>query len=117
AGWAAGGGENRTSLGRAGSTRLPDSGTDFEGGRLGRRIRTRRVGETFFRQCLAQHRGHTPEARKQWRDGIFAEIREWAKAQGEGLTVEQMCELVPVSRASFYRHWEEQEPDAAAMVL
>ena len=28
-----------------------------------------------------------------------------------------MCELVPVSRASFYRHWEEQEPDAAAMVL
>jgi putative transposase len=28
-----------------------------------------------------------------------------------------MCELVPVSRASFYRHWEEQEPDAAAMAL
>ena len=31
--------------------------------------------------------------------------------------MEQMCELVPVSRASFYRHWEEQEPEAAAMVL
>ena len=28
-----------------------------------------------------------------------------------------MCELAPVSRASFYRHWEEQEPDAAAMAL
>ena len=28
-----------------------------------------------------------------------------------------MCELVPVSRASFYRHWEEQEADAAAMAL
>ncbi len=28
-----------------------------------------------------------------------------------------MCELVPVSRASFYRHWEQQEPEAAAMAL
>ena len=28
-----------------------------------------------------------------------------------------MCARVPVSRASFCRHWEEQEPDAAAMVL
>ena len=28
-----------------------------------------------------------------------------------------MCELVPVSRASFYRYWEKQEPDAAAMAL
>jgi transposase InsO family protein len=28
-----------------------------------------------------------------------------------------MCELVPVSRASFYRHWEQREPDAAEMAL
>lgn len=28
-----------------------------------------------------------------------------------------MCELVPVSRASFYRHWEQQEPDGAEMAL
>jgi len=28
-----------------------------------------------------------------------------------------MCELAQVSRASFYRSWEEQEPDAAEMAL
>jgi putative transposase len=28
-----------------------------------------------------------------------------------------MCELVPVSRASFYRQWEQREPDAAEMAL
>jgi putative transposase len=28
-----------------------------------------------------------------------------------------MCELASVSRASFYRHWEEQQPDAAEMAL
>jgi putative transposase len=28
-----------------------------------------------------------------------------------------MCELVPVSRASFYRHWEQQEPDTAEVAL
>jgi putative transposase len=28
-----------------------------------------------------------------------------------------MCELVPVSRASFYRHWEQREPAVAEMAL
>ena len=28
-----------------------------------------------------------------------------------------MCELVPVSRASFYRHWEQWEPESAEMTL
>ena len=28
-----------------------------------------------------------------------------------------MCELVPVSRASFYRHWEQADPDSAEMAL
>ena len=28
-----------------------------------------------------------------------------------------MCELASVSRASFYRHWEEQEPSAAETEL
>jgi len=28
-----------------------------------------------------------------------------------------MCQLAPVSRASFYRHWEREEPDAAAVAL
>jgi transposase InsO family protein len=38
------------------------------------------------------------------------------RSQG-GLSIQRMCELAGVSRASFYRHWEEQEPTAAEMVL
>jgi transposase InsO family protein len=38
------------------------------------------------------------------------------QAQG-GLSIERMCELAGVSRASFYRSWEQQEPTAAEMAL
>ena len=33
------------------------------------------------------------------------------QAQG-GLTIERMCQLGPVSRAGFYRHWQRHEPVA-----
>jgi transposase InsO family protein len=36
------------------------------------------------------------------------------QAQG-GLTIERMCELGRVSRASFYRHWQQQEPRGEEM--
>ena len=36
--------------------------------------------------------------------------------QGE-LSIERLCELVPVSRASFYRHWEQAAPNEAEMAL
>jgi AcrR family transcriptional regulator len=38
------------------------------------------------------------------------------RAQG-GLSIQRMCELAGVSRASFYRHWEEREPVAAQTEL
>ena len=38
------------------------------------------------------------------------------QAQG-GLTIERMCELGKVSRAGFYRHWQEHEPEAEAMEI
>jgi transposase InsO family protein len=38
------------------------------------------------------------------------------QAQG-GMSVQRMCELAQVSRASFYRSWLEQEPDAAEMAV
>jgi putative transposase len=34
-----------------------------------------------------------------------------------GLSIQRMCELAGVSRASFYRHWEEREPAAAETEL
>jgi len=38
------------------------------------------------------------------------------QSQG-GLSIQRMCELAGVSRASFYRNWEEQEPTVAEMAL
>ena len=38
------------------------------------------------------------------------------QAQG-GLSIQRMCELATVSRASFYRHWEEKNPTEAEMAL
>ena len=38
------------------------------------------------------------------------------QAQG-GLSIQRMCELARVSRASFYRHWEEKTPTEAEMAL
>lgn len=38
------------------------------------------------------------------------------QSQGQ-LSVQRMCTLVEVSRASFYRHWEEQAPESAETAL
>jgi putative transposase len=38
------------------------------------------------------------------------------RSQG-GLSIQRMCELAGVSRASFYRHWEEREPAVAETEL
>lgn len=38
------------------------------------------------------------------------------RAQG-GLSIQRMCEMAGVSRASFYRHWETEEPTVAEMEL
>ncbi len=36
------------------------------------------------------------------------------QAQG-GLSIERMCQLGPVSRVGFYRHWQRHEPRAEEM--
>ena len=59
-------------------------------------------GSGFFQRCLAKNRGSTPEARRNWRDDIYEQIREVMSLQGS-LSLERMCQLVPVSRRSFYR--------------
>ena len=34
-----------------------------------------------------------------------------------GLSIQRMCEMARVSRASFYRHWEKKAPTEAEMAL
>jgi hypothetical protein len=56
-----------------------------------------------------KNQGSTPEERRVWRDGIYDQIRDVMPLQG-GLSIERMCELARVSRASFYRSLKEQRP-------
>jgi hypothetical protein len=68
-------------------------------------------GSGFFQGCLAKSEGSTPEERRLWRDGIYDQIREVMPLQGQGnLSIERMCELTRVSRASFYRSFHQQQP-------
>jgi transposase InsO family protein len=50
-----------------------------------------------------------------WRDNIYLEICSW-ESQG-GLTIQRLCELAGVSRASFYRDWEQKAPSEAEVAL
>src|SRR5215469_11297096 len=66
-------------------------------------------GSGFFQRCLAKSRGSTPEERRDWRDGIYEQIREVMLLQGS-LSIDRMCQLVPFSRRSFYRALRDQRP-------
>jgi hypothetical protein len=67
------------------------------------------VGAGFFRECLAQDRGESAHEEREWRESLHAEIRSRMRAQGR-LSIQRMCQLLGISRASFYRHWEKVEP-------
>src|SRR5579863_1397112 len=72
-------------------------------------------GSKFFQKCLAKSRGVTAGERKAWRNTIYDEISGW-ESQGQ-MSIQRMCELTGVSRASFYRDWEEKAPGEAETAL
>src|SRR3954465_12107547 len=74
-----------------------------------KRLLAEKTQELDFQRCLAKSRGSTPEERGRWREGIYDQIREVMSMQGN-LSVERMCSLVQVSRASFYRSLKSREP-------
>src|SRR5271168_1651478 len=95
------------------------------GGRRERPTQSKRSGSArrqaefragFFQRCLAAHRGTTPEARRDFRCGVYQQVREVDRLQGK-LSVERMCWLGRVSRAGYYRAWAAAEPDAEEMDL
>jgi transposase InsO family protein len=63
-----------------------------------------------------KNRGSTPIQNRDWRDGIYAKVSEMMSMQG-GLTVERMCQLARVSRASFYRWLQGTESTQEDMEL
>src|SRR5712664_3292791 len=66
-------------------------------------------GGGFFQRCLAKNRGSTPAQQRLWRNGIYDQIREVMSLQGS-LSIERLCQMVPVSRRSFYGSLKEQQP-------
>jgi hypothetical protein len=60
-------------------------------------------------RCLAKNRGSTPAQQRLWRNGIYDQIREVMSWQGN-LSIERMCQLVPVSRRGLCRWLKEQQP-------
>src|SRR5258706_6600808 len=66
-------------------------------------------GGGFFQRCLAKDRGSTPAQQRLWRNDIYHQIREMMSLQGS-LSIERMCQMVPVSRRGFYRSLKEQQP-------
>jgi transposase-like protein len=57
-------------------------------------------GGGFFQRCLAKSRGSTPEERRNWREGIFEQIREVMLLQGS-LSIEK-CHMIPsMSRPAY----------------
>src|SRR5712664_4767879 len=72
-------------------------------------------GSGFLQRCVAQNRGSTPAQQRLWRDCIYEEIRVMRSAAH--LSIEFMCRLGQVSRAGFYRHWQQREPRAEELEL
>src|SRR5271165_723760 len=93
----------------AGSTAEEGRGAGAAGGPTG-------GGTGFFRRSLAQHRGTRPEERGAFRRRIYQTMEAVVSAQGK-TTVERMSELARVSRAGFYRDWQQREPSQAEMAI
>jgi hypothetical protein len=66
-------------------------------------------GGGFFEGCLAKSRSSTPGQQRLWREGIYDHIRELMPLQGR-LSIENMCQLVALSRRGFYRSLRQREP-------
>ena len=117
AGWGSQGGAKARSEAdreRAGEQRNdPAKGQDR---RVGATERTTSGGIGFFRRSLAQRQGSTPEERRGFRRGIYQVIQRQAAEQG-ATSIERMCELGKVSRAGFYRDWQERQPQEAEMAI
>src|SRR5262249_60683492 len=87
----------------------------WEGGRadpgVGAQDRPAAIGTRFFSASLAASRGSTPAERRAWRADVYAIIAAMTSPRPQGeLTVERMCALAGVNRASYYRHWQASAP-------
>src|ERR1039458_4121499 len=93
----------------------PGGGCRTTRGGVGTQDRAAIAGSGFFAKSLQACKGVAPEEHRNWRDGIYGEIR--SMMQLEGFQSSHACEIARVSRAGFYRHYEEHEPRQADVAL
>lgn len=62
------------------------------------------------------HRGTTPEARADFRAGVYDQIERVDSLQGQP-SIDRLCWLSRVSRAGYYRRREARQPDGDEMEL
>ncbi len=82
---------------------------------LERKIGQQALENDFLRRAFKRFKGVAPEEHREWRDSIYGEIR--GMMQFEGFRADRACEMAHISRAGFYRHYEEHEPRQADMEL
>src|SRR5205823_3042578 len=82
---------------------------------VGTQDRSAIAGSRFFAKSLQACKGVSPEEHRDWRDSIYVEIR--SMMQLGGFQASHACEIARVSRAGFYRHYEEHEPRQADVAL
>src|SRR5207244_6935220 len=85
------------------------------GRRLGAQSRPASRATGFFQKSLQACKRVEPAQRRNWHDSIYQEIREMMPR--EGFSVTETCRACGLSRAGFYRHWEEHAPAQADVEL
>src|ERR1017187_5183077 len=85
------------------------------GGGVGAQNWSTSSGYRFFAKSLQACKGIASEEHSGWRDSIYGEIR--SMMQLEGFQAGHACHIPRVSRAGFYRHYEEHEPRQADVAL
>ena len=65
----------------------------------------------FFSASLAACEGKTAGGRRVWRAAVYEVIRAMTVSQGSQ-TIDRLCRLAGVSRAGYYRFWQQSAPRA-----
>src|ERR1035437_2574455 len=104
-----------------GATAANPEGRDAGGGgahsRIGAQGGAAGDGDGFFAKSLQACQGVTSAEQRAWRNGIYGEIEAMMQLEGLTVSIEEACRAAQVSRAGFYRFFDEQAPRQAEIEL
>src|SRR4051812_50105726 len=65
----------------------------------------------IFKKSLSASQGSTLDEQRAWRRAVYGEVMQ-LEGKG-GLSITEACEAAHVSRAGFYRHFDDHAPQQA----